>query len=31
MINLRIETGGHCVQKIPENSRICQNCLSNVC
>jgi hypothetical protein len=24
--NLRIETGRHCLPKIPENLRICQNC-----
>ena len=27
--NLRIETGGHCVPKTPENLRVCQHCLSN--
>jgi len=27
--DLRIETGGHCVPKIPENLRICQNCSSS--
>ena len=26
--NLRIETGRHCLPKIPENLRICQNCES---
>ena len=27
--DLRIETGRHCVPKIPENLRICQNCSSS--
>ena len=27
--DLRIETGRHCVPKIPENVRICQHCSSN--
>ena len=27
--DLRIETGRHCVPKIPENVKICQHCSSN--
>ena len=27
--NLRIESGRHCIPKIPENLRICQYCSSN--
>ena len=28
-VDLRIETGRHCVPKIPKNVRICEHCSSN--